>query len=136
MSKRILLLLLALCLTFGLCACAGGDNSNTTAPETTAPQQPDDNNDETTGPAGTVYKVIVKDEQGNPIAGAMVQLCEGSTCQPKSTDANGVAEYATKEADYEVKFMRLPTGYTYSTSEEVFTFAEGSYELTIVLKAA
>ena len=133
MSKRILLLLLALCLTFGLCACAGDNTTETTAPDnndvtTTGP------NDETTGPAGTVYKVVVKDEQGNPIAGAMVQLCEGSTCQPKATDANGVAEYATKEADYEVKFMRMPTGYTYSTSEEVFTFAEGSYELTIVLR--
>ena len=134
MSKKILLLLLALCLTLGLCACAGGDNTNaTTVPnnnqnETTAP------NDETTGPVGTVYKVVVKDEQGNPVSGAMVQLCEGSVCKPKATDANGVAEYATEEADYEVKLMRLPTGYTYSTAEEVFTFAEGSYELTIVLK--
>ena len=138
MNKKILLLLLALCLAVGLCACAGGDNTNaTTQPnnnqtETTAP------NDETTGPAytGPVYKVYVKDEQGNPISGAMVQLCQGSDCKPKSTDANGLAEYAVEEANYEVKFVRMPNGYTYSTSQEVFTFDNGSYELTIVLKAA
>lgn len=135
MSKKILLLLLALCLTIGLCACAGGNTTETTAPDnndgtTTGP------NDETTGPAytGPVYKVIVQDEQGNPISGAMVQLCQGTVCRPMSTDAQGVAQYEAEQADYEVKLMKLPTGYTYATSQEVFTFAEGSYELTIVLK--
>lgn len=99
--------------------------SQTTAPvQTTAPQQ-----------VASGYTVKVVDENGNPIAGAMVQLCK-ENCYPNVTDANGEAFFELAEDTYKVSFLMLPTGYTYSTEEQEFYFADGASELTIVLKAA
>ena len=74
------------------------------------------------------------DEEGNPIAGAMVQMCL-DTCLPGITNENGVAEFAVPEADYKVSFLALPEGYDYTTGEQEFYFDAGSYEMTITLKA-
>ena len=81
------------------------------------------------------YTVNVVDEAGNPIAGAMVQLCK-DTCFPGVTDANGVAKFTLAEDEYKVSFLALPAGYTYVDDTQEFYFADGSMELTITLKAA
>ena len=129
--KKIFALLLALCMVFALCACGGNsDANNETTGATKAP------GNETTAPTvddGKVtYTVKVVDEQGKGVVGAMVQLCL-ETCLPAMTNMQGVATYRVNEADYKVSFVQMPAGYT--TEEAEFHFAEGSYELTITLKA-
>ena len=135
-ANKLLALMLALCLALSLCAC-GSENTETTteaptteattaATETAAVVEEDD---------GTVtYTISVVDEGGNPISGAMVQLCLES-CMPGVTNENGVAEFKTTEADYHVTLMTMPEGYDYTTEETEFYFEDGSYELTITLKA-
>jgi hypothetical protein len=81
------------------------------------------------------YKVIVVDEAGNPIAGAMVQICEGTACNPGVTNAEGVAEIRAAEGNYEAKMLAMPAGYTYATEQEVFAYGAGEQEVTIVLKS-
>ena len=135
--KKIIAILLMLCLAVSLCACGGSNNTvetttepaveeTTTEPETTEP--------ETTEPAatGTTYTVKVVDEGGNPIASAAVQLCKES-CLPGMTNAEGVAAFRTVEDDYKVSFMTMPAGY--EADAEEFYFESGSYEMTITLKA-
>ena len=82
--KRIFVLLMALCMVFGLCAC--GNESKDEPVE--APQQPDvqapvqkpevpeEPVEEETQPAGITYTVKVQDEGGNPVVGAMIQICQ------------------------------------------------------------
>lgn len=138
--KNIFVLLLALCMVLSLCACGASDNSDATdasetVPAVTAAQT--EASEETEAPAadGTAgYKVTVVDEEGNPIAGAMVQICM-DTCYPGVTDASGVATFDVEEADYKVSFLSLPSGYTYSTEEQEFYFEDGSTEITLTLKA-
>ena len=137
--KSIFAAVLALCMLLCLCAC-GGDSETTTAggKETTAATTTPAVTDETTVPADdgkVTYSVTVVDEDGNPIAGAMVQMCL-DTCLPGMTNESGVAEFTLEEAEYKVSFLTMPAGYTYSTEEEAFYFADGSYEMTITLKAA
>jgi len=79
------------------------------------------------------YTVTVVDEEGNPIVGALVQLCNES-CFPSATGDDGVAKFALDEANYKVSFLTLPAGYTYSGEEQEFYFEAGSVELTITLK--
>ena len=138
--KSILTLLLALVMVFTLFACSNApdadkedkdDSKETTAPkddaeETTKPteNEPEDNN--------VTYTVKVVDENNNPIAGAMVQLCLDA-CIPGLTDASGVATFSQPAADYKVSFVSMPTGYTSDVNE--FHFEEGKFELTITLKA-
>lgn len=81
----------------------------------------------------STYTVYVVDEDGNPVTGGMVQFCL-DTCTPVALDEAGRAVLTADAADYEVKMLAMPQGYTYATGEEVFRFAPGSFELNIVLK--
>lgn len=140
--KILLALLLAMTMMLGLCACGADEDAgkqteatteatqeSTTEATTEATQEPVDD-------GKLDYKVIVVDEAGNPMAGAMVQICEGTACNPGVTNAEGVALIRAVEGNYEAKMLSMPEGYTYATEEEVFPFADGALEVTIVLKNA
>lgn len=129
--KRCLAIVLTVCAVLCLCAC--NDTQKPTEPQNET-QKPTNAPVETGNPNPT-YTVKVVDEQGNPIAGAMVQLCL-EACYPHKTDASGIAQYVVAEADYKVSFLKMPDGYTYSSDIQEFHFEDGSYELTITLKAA
>lgn len=137
--KSLFAALLALCLMLGLCACGGNDNETTTnAPETTTAPNGIEAPEDTTASVDdgkVTYTVTVVDENGNPIAGAMVQLCL-EACLPAMTNESGIAEYRVEEADYKVSFVTIPAGYELSGGEDAFYFEDGSYEMTITLKAA
>ncbi|MBO5867455.1 MAG: hypothetical protein J6Q54_00935 [Oscillospiraceae bacterium] len=133
--RNIWMLMLALVMVFTLCACNSGETGATQAP-TQAPTEATTEPAETTEPTlpegKAVYTVKVVDEGGNPVVGAMVQLCL-EACIPSITDAEGVATYTVDEANYKVSFVAMPEGYTSDVTE--FYFDAGSYELTITLKA-
>ena len=137
MIKNLTVLLILLAMALSLCACGGSEPAATEAPATETPVV------ETEAPAETeaaladgmaIYKVIVVDEGGNPVAGAMVQLCKDS-CVPGMTDAEGVATFTIAEDDYKASMLTMPAGYAYAEETDAYYFADGSYELTIVLKA-
>ena len=129
--KNIFVLALALCMVFALCACGGneGEGKESTASSTTATTE---TTEATVDDGKATYTVKVVDEGGNAVTGAIVQLCK-DTCIPCPVDANGVATWKLVADAYKVSFVSMPAGYTADAAE--FYFAEGSYELTIVLKA-
>lgn len=112
--KYLLTALLVLAMALVLCACGG----------TEAPAE------EKGG-----YSVTVLDENGDPVVGAMIQLCK-DVCVPGVTDAEGTAKFDLPEDIYKVSFMTLPAGYTYADDVQEFYFEGGSREMTIILKAA
>jgi hypothetical protein len=70
----------------------------------------------------------VKDSQGNPQAGIMVQICLES-CMPGVTDADGVATYTLEEA----------SGYSAGVMSDYDNtkvyFEDGQFDVTIVWDA-
>ena len=132
--KIMLAVVMALCMVFALCACgqdtAGDDNTTpvgtTTNPSTHVSDPVDDGK--------VTYIVVVEDETGAPIPGAMVQLCKDA-CVPGVTDESGCASFNLPEDDYKVSLMTMPAGYDYSTEETEFYFEDGKYALAIILKA-
>ena len=84
------------------------------------------------------YTVTVTDEGGNPISGALIQLCAES-CFPTATNAQGVATWSLEEEEYKISFLNTETpaaGYTYVDPDETdFYFEDGETEATVVLKA-
>ncbi len=138
--KKVIAALLLLSLALGLCACVSG-NSN----ETTAPSEPSTATDPTQAPTDPTvdqedaYVVTVVDTEGNPIAGAFVQLCklgDDGACVPGATDAQGKATFKLEKDDYKVSFVTMPSGYDYVDDVTDFYFEEGSMELTITVKKA
>ena len=134
---KVMCLVFAATMLLSLCAC--NNPSGNTDPGT-KPSVPDSKpttpTTEPSAPAASGYKVTVQDEAGNPIVGALVQLCQDTNCFPSPTGADGVAVFNLEEAEYKVSFLKLPDGYDYTTEETNFYFADGSKELTIVLKTA
>lgn len=142
--KRFLAAALVLCLMLALCACGKPavetpqeepqQDVATDPVEKPTTQEPDQAPVENTNP---VYTVKIVDEGGNPVVGAMVQMCQGETCMPGPlSDATGTVTFQVVEADYKVSFLGgVPAGYDYTTEETEFHFEDGAYEMTIVLKA-
>jgi len=143
--KKILMILLAVCMILSLCACAsagqGGnldDNNGTEGSTATTGSTESTGSTEGSGEPDdgkVTYTVNVVDEAGNPVTGGMIQFCLDS-CIPCMLDANGVASMRLALADYKVSFTMMPAGYALAGDKTEFYFADGSYELTITLKAA
>ena len=134
--KKLFAALLLICMVVSLCACGTADvtEPNNNAPETTAPQV----TEKPTEPeaSGVTYTVKVVDEGGNPVAGAMVQLC-AEMCLPKLTDANGVAVYENMEErdDYKASVTMFPAGYEQLGDVVDHYLENGATEVTITVKA-
>ena len=132
--KKILTGLLLVCMLLCLCAC--GQEGNT--PETTAPvvettTVPVENVTEDDGMA--IYTAKIVDEGGNPVAGAMVQICKDD-CFPGVTDSDGVATFNRPEAEgYKISFISLPAGYEYADETTEFYYEGDAKDMTITLKA-
>ena len=58
------------------------------------------------------YRVIVYDLEGNPVEGAVIQLCDDVTCAFQPTDVSGVAVFSVaEEKAYDVHVLMAPEGY-------------------------
>lgn len=125
--RNVFAAVLVLCMALSLMACG-----NTEPQETTQATQATTEATKPVDDGKVAYKVTVVDNAGNPIAGAMVQMCL-ETCFPAVTNENGVAEFSLAEADYKVSFINAPEGYTV---EEAYYFEAGSHEMTITLNPA
>ena len=141
--KALIAAILCLVMALSLCACGGATAPAETKPvETEAPvvateapaaqEQEVVAEEEETGMVQ--YTVTVLDEEGNPIVGAMVQLCKDS-CVPAITDAEGVATFNLPEDDYKASMLAMPEGYAYAGEEDTFYF-DAAFDLIITLKAA
>jgi len=137
MKRRIITAILMLCTVFALCAC-GGNTGNTEKENTQDSQMTESEKDsivESEEDGKVVYKVTVVDADGNPVAGAMVQICKDA-CVPGKTGDNGVAEFNLEETDgYKVSVLSLPEGYVYEGDAEVY-LESGETELTLTVNAA
>ena len=130
--KKIIAALLLVCMAVCLCACGETAEPEVTNPQITLPQETEP---EKTEPQGITYTVKVVDEGGNPVVGAMVQLCADS-CLPKITDAQGVAVYENMEecSDYKASVTMYPEGYE-QLGDVADHYLEGKTEITITVKA-
>ena len=133
--KRLICMILALVLALGMVACGAAEEPKVQEIEAVVAADPTEAEaaEDTLEEGMAVYTIHVQDVDGNPIAGAMVQICKDA-CLPGMTDAEGNAVFTVAEDDYKVSFLMLPAGYTYTTEETEFYF-DGATEITLTLKA-
>ena len=145
MKKIALLLALVLALSCLLIACDSADTTtDTTAADTTAPATEEATTEAPTEEITTeeiteapstkiTYTVIVKDQNGDVVAGAAVQMCDADTCKmPTATNAEGVATFNYDPSNYYVTVQEAPEGYT-CDPEQKFYFEGDATELTVTI---
>lgn len=58
------------------------------------------------------YRVFVYDMDGHPVEGAIIQLCDETTCAFQPTNADGIATFSTEEQKvYDMHVLKVPEGY-------------------------
>lgn len=78
------------------------------------------------------YTLKCVDQDGNPVAGVMLQVCDDSTCVVYTSDENGVYEFTGAPYAWEVHVLKAPEGYVADSTEVVKTSEEGG-ELVFTL---
>ena len=83
-------------------------------------------------PAQVEYIFRCVDQDGNPVSGVMLQVCDETTCQVLVSDVNGVCQYIAAPYEWEVHVLMAPAGYGAGDQGVVLTPVEGG-ELTFAL---
>ena len=101
----------------------------TTEAPTAAPTE-----EETEAPSTKItYTVIVKDQNGDVVVGAAVQMCDADTCKmPTATNEEGKAIFNYDPSNYYVTVQEAPEGYT-CDPEQKFYFEGDATELTVTI---
>ena len=138
MKKRILAAILMLAMACSLVACGGNgsaNNTENTQNESEVNKDTEKESEKESEATGVVYTIKVVDEAGNPVEGAVVQLCKDS-CSPAVTNAEGVAQFKVKELsdEYKATIATYPDGTQYP--EDYVYFTGGITEVTLTMKAA
>ena len=143
MKKIVLLLALLMSLSCLLMACdTPAPDTDTTAEDTraqvTVPAVGGSTEESTEAPTEApstkvTYTVTVKDQDGNAVEGAAVQMCDDKGCKmPAATDANGVVTFTYDPSNYHVTVVECPEGYT-CDPEQAFYFEGEATELTVTV---
>ncbi len=82
------------------------------------------------------YKLTFADEEGNPVAGVIANVCDDDSCQPMTSDENGVVEFQAVPFAYHIQVISVPEGYEFDTSAEYYTEEAGGEMSFTLTKAA
>lgn len=147
MLKKILLILLVLSMLVStsvcLFSCDGGNETNGGEGENEGSNETNGENGEGEGEndGQVTYTIIVKDSDGNPVSGTMVQICvagEGGACYPimQRTDAEGKTS-VTRDADnFKAKILSITSGYSEVEAGAYHDFDENNIATIVVTKNA
>ena len=79
------------------------------------------------------YRVIVCDQEGDPVEGAVIQFCDEASCSFQPTDAEGAAAFSIDEQKvYDIHVLTVPEGY--AADEEVYKTLDTWSDVTIILE--
>ena len=82
------------------------------------------------------YKLTFADEEGNPVEGVIANVCDDTSCQPMTSDENGVVEFQAAPFAYHIQVISVPEGYEFDTSAEYYTEEAGGEMSFTLTKAA
>ena len=81
-----------------------------------------------------LYYLVFVDQDGAPVEGVTVNICDDSSCTPMQSGANGVAAFAYPPFGYHVQVLQVPDGYEYDLSTETYLSEEGGVTELVVNK--
>ena len=77
-------------------------------------------------PAGyATYTIVYTDQNGNPVPGVMVQVCDAATCKVYTTDENGTVAFTDAAFAWEIHTLKVPEGYEGDTNTVTLAPVDG-----------
>lgn len=143
--KWLIAIMLVFTVALSLVACSqpeqpAGSTPNNQKPSGSSSTQSTPTQTSSTQKEEPGYVVTVVDQDGNPVAGAMVLLCDDNMCYaPVTTNENGVAEFFQKNiTGAKSKIASAPAGYTVDANpnedaEHYVHYEEGTNTLTLTV---
>ncbi len=89
---------------------------------------------ESTQPAYDGYVFCVTDQNGDPVEGVMLLVCDDSSCTPFESDADGMVKFDKPEANFKTHILSAPDGYSFDAGLEVETPLRGVPATIIIEK--
>lgn len=80
------------------------------------------------------YTLKCVDQNGAPVAGVMLQVCDETTCQVFITDADGLCTFTLAPYAWEVHILRAPSGYAADSTAVVLAPVQGGELLFTLTK--
>jgi len=117
MSKKILMFILILAMALPLTGCGGGTGGKDPAQD---------------AEGGAEYTITVTDQNGDPVAGAVVNICTDTTCEPQTTDENGFIYYSGEMENYHLEVIKVPEGYDIGDEADLYTGEETRFSIQVV----
>ena len=82
----------------------------------------------------SLYYLVFVDQNGDPVEGVTVNVCDDSSCTPMQSDANGIAAFAYPSFAYHLQVIKIPDGYEYDLSAETYTDSAGGVTEIVINK--
>ena len=73
----------------------------------------------------STYTLKCVDQDGNPVVGAMLQVCNEETCQVYFSDDAGMYEFTAEPYAWEIHVLKAPDGYITDSTDVVLAPVEG-----------
>ena len=90
---------------------------------------------DTTAPAGTSdYTIEFVDQNGEPVEGVTVNICDDASCTPMESDANGMVSFVYPSFAYHIQVIVVPEGYEYDTTQESYLEEAGGVTQIVITK--
>ncbi len=70
-------------------------------------------------PAIARYTLILRDQDGTPVVGAIANFCDADTCTTLVSDAEGRIVFEKAPYAYDVHIIKVPDGYTFDTAAAI-----------------
>lgn len=73
----------------------------------------------------STYTIKYIDQNGDPVPGVMVQICDAATCQVYTTNEEGMAYFVGEPFAWEIHTLKVPAGYEGDTNTVTLAPVEG-----------
>lgn len=80
------------------------------------------------------YSLFFFDPEGNPVPGVIANICDDTSCQPMTSNENGLIAFTYPAFAYHVQVIEVPEGYVYDTSKELWLTEEGGITIFMLDK--
>ncbi len=80
------------------------------------------------------YAFRFVDQSGEPVEGAILLVCDDSSCSPYTSDADGMVQFDKTGTNFNIHVLSVPEGYTYDTTAEIEVPVKGILIPVIVEK--